>query len=732
MFDKSLLRVATLVALIATPLGLGACGGGGGGGGVPPGGSTFTTAPPSTATPTVTPTPGFTASTQATSVPLPSAGSYSGTIQVPSGSGSADIATSLSNPGGTPVLQIVHSKQSRRDTVNTPLLYITFTAETAVTLNGIPGFTFTIPSGVGGPVYLAARENNIWTTFEGPVAISNGTAIFPTSSGTFTVSAGQSVYIALYEGGIVPTPAPTPTPVATTPTPSTTPTPQPGNGASLTGPLLGPGGAWGPVAVANALEFPVQSGYNGAGQTIAIVMDAYPSGSDLSAYQTYFEIPQTGRTILTESIDGGPNGSDTGAEVTLDTETIAGLAPGANIRIYGMPALNAISFDDALDQIISDGVASVANYSASGCEYANMSPTNTILSQASSLGIAIMVSAGDRGNECGANGVYSVGVGYPASDPYAVGVGGTETLPQGYALTSSRAWNDNSCVAGQCATGGGISQYWSTPSYQVGVPGASQTFRTVPDVAMPAEFTAVYFGGAWEALNGTSWSAPQFAALQAEVNEYCNTQFQLPPNNSYYVRGTSLSTFIDVVSGNNEFDGQTPYYSAGAGFDAVSGNGVPYGMPFAQTLCPNRVPAAGRRAFDFSHAPPAPTYSARVLGPSLRGLTDQGERSATALMEIQLVMRPGDAVASNESKAVAALTAAGFIIVKQFSNHLVVDAEAPTSVVEAFFSTSIHTVSQPRYANEYAPVTETTIPAVLAPYVAGAVLDNVVNMGAPL
>ena len=642
-----------------------------------------------------------------------------------------DLATSLGNPAGTPVLQIVHAKQSPLTSVNTPLLYITFSAQTAVTLNNIPGFTFTVPSGIAGPVYLAALENNVWTTFDGAVPIANGSANFPTGAGTLTLSADQSLYIALYEGGIVPTPIPTSTPVHTTPTPSTTPTPQPGNGTSLTGPLTGPGGAWGPVALANALNYPVQSGFNGAGETVAIIMDAFPSSTDLAAYQTYFQIPQTGRSILTESVDGGPNAGNNAVEVTLDTETIAGLAPGANIVIYGIPALTARAFNDALDQIMSDGLASVVNYSASGCEYANMAATHATLSQASTLGIAVMASAGDQGNECGANGIFQVGVGYPASDPYAVSVGGTETNPPN-TLTSSTAWNDNSCSAGQCATGGGISQYWATPSYQLGVSGASQTYRTVPDVALPAEYTAVYVSGAWRALNGTSWSAPEFSALQAEANEYCNGQFQLPTNNSYYVRATSLATFIDVVSGNNQFNGQTPFYSAGPGFDAVSGNGVPYGMPFAQTLCPNRVPAAARRAFDFSHARPSQTFTANIPAPTLRGLTDQGERSASAATEIQLVMRPGSAVASNEAQAIAALKSAGFTIVQQFANHLIVDAQAPTSVVESYFSTTIHTVSQPRYANEYTPVTAATIPPALAPYVAGVVLDNVVNMSTPL
>jgi hypothetical protein len=181
---------------------LAGCGGGGGG---------ATAAPPTQTPATPTPTPvqspqTFTATAQATSAPLPAVGSYGGTISIPSGSGSASVATALSNAAGTPVLQVAHGVSRRDAANNTPLLYITLTATTSVALSGVPGFSITVPSTVTGSVYLALLENGVWTTVSGPVLITNATATFAPSSGTLSIAAGQSAYFVVYEGGIVPTP----------------------------------------------------------------------------------------------------------------------------------------------------------------------------------------------------------------------------------------------------------------------------------------------------------------------------------------------------------------------------------------------------------------------------------------------------------------------------------------------------------------------------------------------
>ena len=73
------------------------------------------------------------------------------------------------------------------------------------------------------------------------------------------------------------------------------------------------------------------------------------------------------------------------------------------------------------------------------------------------------------------------------------------------------------------------------------------------------------------------------------------------------------------------------------------------------------------------------------------------------------------------------LQLAGFSITQTFANHLVIDAAAPTTTVEQFFTTTIHDVSQETSGIRYAPATSFTIPASLAPYVAGVPLDNLIT-----
>ncbi len=81
----------------------------------------------------------------------------------------------------------------------TPLLFVTITAQSNVTMNGIPGFTVTVPSGVTGSVSLAILQNAVWTTVQGPATVTGGSVTFAPASGTITLSAGQTVYLALFQ-----------------------------------------------------------------------------------------------------------------------------------------------------------------------------------------------------------------------------------------------------------------------------------------------------------------------------------------------------------------------------------------------------------------------------------------------------------------------------------------------------------------------------------------------------
>jgi len=174
-----------------------------------------------------------------------------------------------------------------------------------------------------------------------------------------------------------------------------TPTAMPGTGAPLTGNLNGPGGfklGWGPPAVATALKFPVQSGFNGTGTTIAVLMDSNLYANDLAQFLSYFSITETNPVGVELMTGASSTPTSDLQEATLDVETIAGLAPGAKIVVYVMPALNLLSFNNALELVQQAGQATIISYSAAACESSASSGTSSVIASLSSS-IAIIAAA---------------------------------------------------------------------------------------------------------------------------------------------------------------------------------------------------------------------------------------------------------------------------------------------------------------------------------------------------
>ena len=79
-----------------------------------------------------------------------------------------------------------------------------------------------------------------------------------------------------------------------------------------------------------------------------------------------------------------------------------------------------------------------------------------------------------------------------------------------------------------------------------------------------------------------------------------------------------------------------------------------------------------------------------------------------------------------ERAVIKALTHAGFTITKRFSNRTIVDASAPSSVVERFFSTQMHTLDQGKYGRRFAPATRAIVPVSIASFVRTVSLSNLV------
>ena len=310
-------------------------------------------------------------------------------------------------------------------------------------------------------------------------------------------------------------------------------------------------------------------GLTGAGQTIAILIDTFPQSSDLTAFWSYNGIAQSLSNI--DEIQAVAGTLDTlSGEETLDTEWTSGVASGAKIRIYATTDLSFTDLDKGLERIISDlpNQPTMQQLSISlGLGETEVSDSQkTTDSQyfavIANFGVSIFVASGDDGSEPDGTEQPS----YYSSDPNVTGVGGTTlTLYSSGAVSEETAWD---------GSGGGQSTFFSRPAWQTGVGVPSGGQRLVPDVSSAADPNTgayIYLQGSERQIGGTSWAAPTWAGICAIINE-ARGQNGLPPlgllnPKIYPLMGTDC--FRDITSGNNGD------YSAGIGFDEVTGIGTP-------------------------------------------------------------------------------------------------------------------------------------------------------------
>jgi kumamolisin len=334
---------------------------------------------------------------------------------------------------------------------------------------------------------------------------------------------------------------------------------------SISGPITGPAnggnpGGYTPVALANSFNFPVQSGSDGTGHTAAIIIDSDVEASDLSTFFSYFPITRTG-TITREIVSGTGAINGDVDETALDTETIGGLAPGADVILYLIGELSNADINGAANKIVSDNKAEAVNMSFGGNEFKDKT-FEASLKKGNALGITFVASSGDKGSNGGT-------VSWPAVEPRVLALGGTDISQSGGQYVHDQAWT---------GSGGGVSKLFAIPPYQKGVKGlASKTKRNVPDVAFPAYYTDTYVQGAWVNLEGTSWSSPTYVALQLELNQVKGERLGWVNSAIYSVFKTEgyATDFYDVTNGSNGG------YNAKTGYDNVSGIGSPIGEALA-------------------------------------------------------------------------------------------------------------------------------------------------------
>jgi len=373
-----------------------------------------------------------------------------------------------------------------------------------------------------------------------------------------------------------PTAAPTATPTAS---PTSSPTSLPSTGcndaAADNGPLTNSDGTLA-TGVAKPFDFPVQHGCNGAGYTAAIAIDDPVNTSYIATYLSAAGVTQTG-TVTNEAVDGGGSGDD--PETDLDTQTISGLAPGANIIVYDMGSLGDQEIEDTYNQVLSDGKATAVNSSFGGCESSDTSfadSTNSIAEQGSSEGVEFSASSGDYGsNECGDDN--EEGVSTPAGDPYFSSIGGIDFTDTSQGVLETVVEGSVDGYSG----GGGVSTVFALPSYQSGITGVITSGRNQPDISLPFYPVAVYTDGSWGEYLGTSWSSPASVSLVIEANELHSTKLGwIDPTLYSLFSSTGYSDYYTPCT-----SGSNGAYSCNASeYNQAAGIGAPKGWALANAL----------------------------------------------------------------------------------------------------------------------------------------------------
>lgn len=429
----------------------------------------------------------------------------------------------------------------------------------------------------------------------------------------------------------------------------------------------------------------------GQGQHIALYELEPFLYSDVRTFDTCFFGAAQASAMLSRlnviPVDGGqPIGPGSG-EANLDVEDLSAMAPDATIDVYESPSpgANGLIYDpvDNYAAIIDADRDQIISTSWGLCEQAIQAgqpglqqAENFLFEQAAAQGQSVFSAAGDNGSDdCDTfetptvvSGQNPVSVDDPSSQPYVVSVGGT-TITAATEPPVEQVWNDGGTGG---ATGGGISESWTMPTWQraatvpgIDLPGSAdytnansveQEFgyptnfcqstvagagpstpcRLVPDVSSQGdEFTGavtVYDAseGGWVTIGGTSSSTPIWAAMLAVSNasQTCTSQpatrngvgfvnpllYAVASNPAHYT-----ASFTDVTNGNNDiYD-----LAGGLVFPARSGYDLATGLGSPQLTAPGGGPGLAYYLCSFADASTRPVVSG--LSPA-SGSTAGGER----------------------------------------------------------------------------------------------------------
>lgn len=327
------------------------------------------------------------------------------------------------------------------------------------------------------------------------------------------------------------------------------------------------------------------SGFNGAGETIAIMGQSAISASDIEAFEKAAGLPVKDPNMILVP-NSGTSTVVTGdeSESDLDVEYSGAIAKGATIDFVYVGGDTNKSVFDSLQYAVDNKLGSVISISYGACEEtvstSAFQTEELVMQQGATQGQSIIASSGDDGStSCwGVTGSSTspltttqqeaLAVNYPASSQYVTGVGGTEFSAADVAKTNTTywqsangsdvvssalsyipetTWNDdvtcgqyatqnNTPTQALCSGGGGVSALASRPSWQTGVAGIpSGTMRVVPDVSLDSSpVNAPYLfctsdQGAWQTgQQGSCTNGFRDSSSQGYLTAAGGTSFAAP------------------------------------------------------------------------------------------------------------------------------------------------------------------------------------------------------------
>ena len=351
----------------------------------------------------------------------------------------------------------------------------------------------------------------------------------------------------------------------------------------------------------------------GAGQSVGLFEW---DGSYSNSVEAYAKAAGGGRTniiiqyVPIHNFNNNQTTSSGEGEVDMDIEMAMAIAPGLSkiVVFEGNPNVNSpISILNAM--AASNSIKNLScswGWSSTDEAYTN---TDNVFLEMAAQGQSFFNASGDSGaftaGSSSTNGVDNPSKGNaPSSCPYIMQVGGTilNMNGSGTSWNSELVWNDGVNAKGthfnNSATSGGISSYYSIPTWQTNISnmvgrGGSASFRNIPDVAACADYiyeilgknaTPDDYGG------GTSAAAPLWAGFMALVNQQLAANGQpsagfINPALYAIAARTNYTTFFhDVTSGSNTWSASPNLFYATNGYDLCTGLGTMNGTNLINAL----------------------------------------------------------------------------------------------------------------------------------------------------